>query len=161
MPHRDHISKQLNRILSSSVLNGSESLCRLLSYLAKHALEHPGVPLKEYQIATEVLGRSGDFDPQLDSVVRVQAGRLRSKLAEYYAGEGAEDQFVIELPKGAYLLSVHQRAADVAAESDSLGQRPRTDGRARQVHRDGLARAVRHPEPGGDRGRGQGGAGAR
>ena len=124
MPHRDHISKQVDRILNSSVLHGSESLCRLLSYLARHALEHPGVPLKEYQIATEVLGRSAEFDPQLDSVVRVQAGRLRSKLAEYYAGEGAEDQFVIELPKGAYLLSVHPRAAEVAVEPEAAAAGP-------------------------------------
>jgi hypothetical protein len=51
----------------------------------------------------------------------VQAGRLRSKLAEYYAGEGAEDPFVIELPKGAYLLSVHPRAAEVAAEPERVG----------------------------------------
>src|SRR5271163_305655 len=54
-------------------------------------LTAPGIPIKEYQIATEVLGRSTDFDPQLDSMVRVQAGRLRVKLTEYYGTDGAGD----------------------------------------------------------------------
>lgn len=98
---------QVERLINSPTLHGSESLCKLLRYLAKHALEHPGVSLKEYQIATEVFGRQPDFDPQLDSMVRVQAGRLRSKLSEYYASEGASDPVWIELPKGTYVLSFH------------------------------------------------------
>jgi hypothetical protein len=77
----------------------------LLRYLADRALDHPGVALKEYQIAIEVLGRSSDFDPQSDSSVRVQAGRLRVKLEEYYAGEGQHDSVIVELPKGSYTLT--------------------------------------------------------
>jgi hypothetical protein len=57
-----------------------------------------------------VFGRSADFDPQLDSMVRVQAGRLRVKLSEYYAGDGAEDPIIVELPKGTYVLAFHHRA---------------------------------------------------
>ncbi len=98
---------QIERLASSHTLHGSESLCKLLRYLAKHALDHPGSPLKEYQIATEVFGRQADFDPQLDSMVRVQAGRLRAKLAEYYASESADDPIWVDLPKGTYLLSFH------------------------------------------------------
>ncbi len=90
--------------MNSHTLHGSESLCKLLRYLADQALKHPGVALKEYQIATEVFGRPADFDPHLDSLVRVQAGRLRSKLFEYYASEGAEDPIIVELRKGAYTL---------------------------------------------------------
>jgi hypothetical protein len=97
-------------LVASQVLHGSESLCKLLRYLAKHALDHPGTPIKEYQIATEVFGRSADFDPQLDSMVRVQAGRLRGKLAEYYSVNGAEDAITVELPKGTYVLSFHHHA---------------------------------------------------
>ena len=67
-------------------------------------MDHPGVALKEYQIATEVLGRPAVFDPQSDSTVRVQAGRLRVKLAEYYAHEGADDPILVEIPKGSYVL---------------------------------------------------------
>ena len=73
--------QQIDNIIKSHSLRGSESLCKLLQYLAKQALYHPEAPLKEYQIATEVYGRSTDFDPQSDSTIRVQAGRLRLKLA--------------------------------------------------------------------------------
>jgi hypothetical protein len=98
---------QIEKLVASQALHGSESLCKLLRYLAKHAVEHPGASLKEYQIATEVFGRQADFDPQLDSMVRVQAGRLRTKLAEYYASEGSGDETWVELPKGTYVLSFH------------------------------------------------------
>jgi hypothetical protein len=101
--------EQINRLVASHALHGSESLCKLLRYLAKHAVEHPGSPIKEFQIATEVFGRSADFDPQLDSMVRVQAGRLRSKLAEFYNADGLEDDIIVELPKGTYVLSFHHR----------------------------------------------------
>jgi hypothetical protein len=74
--------QQIDNIIKSHSLRGSESLCKLLQYLAKQALDHPDAPLKEYQIATEVFGRPANFDPQSDSTIRVQAGRLRLKLAE-------------------------------------------------------------------------------
>ena len=77
MLEREQRLAEIEKLVSSHVLHGSESLCKLLRYLAKHALDHPGTPIKEYQIATEVFGRSDDFDQQLDSMVRVQAGRLR------------------------------------------------------------------------------------
>ncbi len=108
---RDQYLEQIDRLVSSHVLHGSESLCKLLRYLAMHALTHPGVPLKEYEIATEVFHRPADFDPQLDSTIRVQAGRLRLKLAEYYGAEGAEDPILVDLPKGGYVLGFHQRTA--------------------------------------------------
>ena len=96
--------QQIDRIIKSHSLRGSESLCKLLQYLAKQSLDHPDAPLKEYQIATEVYGRHADFDPQSDSTIRVQAGRLRLKLAEYYATEGASDSIVVKIPKGSYHL---------------------------------------------------------
>jgi len=102
-PGRPEISTEINKLVSSETLHGSESLCKLLRYLTQHALEHPGTPLKEYQIATEVFGRPADFDPHLDSTIRVQAGRLRLKLTEYYGSEGAEDPVIVELPKGTYV----------------------------------------------------------
>jgi hypothetical protein len=107
---RAAIQAQIEKLANSSVLHGSESLCKLLRYVARHALDHPGAPLKEYQIATEVFGRQDDFDPQVDSMVRVQAGRLRTKLAEYYNGDyAAEDPVLVELPKGTYVLAFHPR----------------------------------------------------
>ncbi len=110
MSEREQLLEQINRLVGSHALHGSESLCKLLRYLAKHAVDHPGTPIKEFQIATEVFGRSPDFDPQLDSMVRVQAGRLRSKLTEYYGADGLEDPILVELPKGTYVLSFHHRS---------------------------------------------------
>jgi hypothetical protein len=101
--------QHLEKIARSPALHGSESLCRLLHYLGEHALSHPGEHLKEYQIATEIFGRPADFNPQSDSTVRVQVGRLRNKLAEYYSGDGADDPIVVDLPKGSYAISFHHR----------------------------------------------------
>lgn len=111
VPDKAHYRGQIEKLLSSHTLHGSESLCKLLRHLADQALEHPGAPPKEYQIATEVFGRPSNFDPHLDSTVRVQAGRLRGKLAEYYATEGAEDSILVDFPRGTYALTFHGRAA--------------------------------------------------
>jgi hypothetical protein len=107
---------QIDNIIKSHSLRGSESLCKLLQYLAKQSLSHPDAPLKEYQIATEVYGRPADFDPQSDSTIRVQAGRLRLKLAEYYAGEGVTDPIIVKIPKGSYHLTFEPRIADPKAQ---------------------------------------------
>ena len=104
---REQCFQQIERLTKSHILHSSESLCKLLRYLAEHSLDHPGIALKEYQIATEVLGRPAGFDPQSDSTVRVQAGRLRVKLAEYYAHEGIDDPILVEIPKGSYALTFH------------------------------------------------------
>jgi hypothetical protein len=114
LTERDQYLGEIDKLVNSHVLHGSESLCKLLRYLAKHVLDHPGLPIKEYQIATEVFGRSTDFDPQLDSMVRVQAGRLRVKLTEYYGSDGADDPITVELPKGTYVLAFHHRMAGPA-----------------------------------------------
>jgi hypothetical protein len=108
---RDECFQQIDKLIKSHSLHSSESLCKLLRYLAEHSLDHPGIALKEYQIATEVLGRPSGFDPQSDSTVRVQAGRLRVKLAEYYAHEGPNDPILVEIPKGSYALTFHARVA--------------------------------------------------
>jgi hypothetical protein len=59
--------------------------------------------LKAYTIAVEALGRGENFDPQTDPIVRVEAVRLRRALAAYYAGPGAHDPLIIELPRGRYV----------------------------------------------------------
>jgi hypothetical protein len=131
---REQCFQQIERLTNSHSLRGSESLCRLLRYLAEHSLDHPGVALKEYQIATEVLGRPAGFDPQSDSTVRVQAGRLRLKLHEYYAHEGADDPIIVEVPKGSYSLSFHLRSVpDLVPHALVMDQQP------------GPARAARLP----------------
>lgn len=106
---RQHFLGAIDRLVKSQALHSSESLCKLLRYLAEHSLQNPGAAIKEYQIATEVFGRPADFDPHSDSAIRVQAGRLRAKLADYYATEGAGDPIVVELAKGSYALAFHHR----------------------------------------------------
>jgi hypothetical protein len=119
MSEHDQLSKQIDVLVSSNTLHGSESLCKLLRYLAHHALQDPNGRVKEYQIATEVFGRRPDFDPQSDSMIRVQAGRLRAKLSEYYSGEGANDAIIVELPKGTYHLQSHHRTAADSKERNA------------------------------------------
>ena len=118
---RSQFQAELEKLVASHALHGSESLCKLLRYLGKQAIDHPGVPVKEYQIATEVYGRQADFDPQLDSMVRVQAGRLRAKLAEYYNTEGATDRVVVELPKGSYAVAFHERTTVAHGNGSAAG----------------------------------------
>ena len=110
---RGAILAEIEKLTSSSVLHGSESLCNLLRFLAEQTLDHPGSTVKEYQIATEVFGRAANFDPRLDSTVRVQTGRLRSKLAEYYAGGGTVDRVIVEIPRGSYHVIFHYREPEV------------------------------------------------
>jgi hypothetical protein len=111
--------EQVDRILHSHALQGSESLRKLLSYLAARAIEHPGEQVKEAQIASDVFGRSDDFDPRIDSTVRVQAARLRSKLLEYYSTEGASDAVTVEIPKGNYIVSfARQKPRGAAAPAE-------------------------------------------
>ncbi|MGA3185514.1 MAG: helix-turn-helix domain-containing protein [Bryobacteraceae bacterium] len=106
---------EVDKIVNSDLLRGSESLCHLLEFLASHSIDEHGGSVKEYQIATEVFGRPADFDPRLDSTVRVQTSRLRAKLAEYYAGPGAQDEVIVEIPRGAYSVAVHTRATPAEA----------------------------------------------
>ncbi|MBV8857989.1 MAG: hypothetical protein JOZ02_13735 [Acidobacteria bacterium] len=93
---------QLEKVLQSRTLQNSESLKAFLRYVVEKSVDDEAVLLKEYTIATEVFGRNSDYDPRIDSVVRVQAGRLRTKLQEYYTTEGKGDPIVIDLPKGHY-----------------------------------------------------------
>jgi hypothetical protein len=120
----EQFSQQVDRIVKSHSLRGSESLARLLQYCAKQSVEHPDELLKEYQIAREVYGRGPDFDPQSDSCVRVQAKRLRLKLAEYYTTEGAGDPIVVTIPKGSYHLVFETKPSDPDSHIARLAQKP-------------------------------------
>lgn len=94
--------EQLEKVLQSRTLQNSGSLKAFLRFVVEKTIADEEAQLKEYTIATEVFGRNSDYDPRIDSVVRVQAGRLRTKLQEYYATEGKSDRIVIDLPKGHY-----------------------------------------------------------
>ncbi|MGD0912031.1 MAG: helix-turn-helix domain-containing protein [Terracidiphilus sp.] len=113
---------EIDRLVRSPHLSGSEALCKLLQFLAQHTLNSPEDHLKEYEIATQVFGRPSDFDPQADSGVRVQVGRLRTKLAEYYQSAGANDPIQVEVPKGSYSLSFRQRVVPAALDSPEASE---------------------------------------
>lgn len=100
---------QVDRILTSKGFSGSDPMRNMLLYLASKAAEHPGEAVKEFELATGALGKSSSYDPRTDSTVRVVASRLRSKLVEYYAEEGAHDPLIVSIPKGSYLLATTQR----------------------------------------------------
>ena len=124
----DEVIRQMDRVAESSGFAGSDSIRRVFVFLAKTAAERPGKPVKEYELATVALGRETSYDPRTDSTVRVIAGRLRAKLAEYYLREGASDAIVFELPKGSYALSVTRRSL--------AGSQPPGAGRPSQASRE-------------------------
>jgi adenylate cyclase len=99
----DEVRAQIERILCSQTLSGSDQLKRLLRLVVERTLDGQPELLKEYSLGLDVFQRPPDYDPKVDPIVRVQAGRLRSKLIEYYASEGAHDSLVIRIPKGAYV----------------------------------------------------------
>jgi len=97
------IQQQLNRILSSDSFIKSPQLSRFLRFCIERMLLGRQDELKEQVLGVEVFRRSSSFDPRVDPIVRVEARRLRSKLDEYYAGEGRFDPLVIYFQRGDYV----------------------------------------------------------
>ncbi len=113
---------ELERVLRSETFRNSDALRNLLSYLGEKSLADPGEDLKEYTIGVEACGKPQSYDPQRDASVRVQVGRLRQKLEEYYKGEGSSDPLVLELPKGRFTVLFHKAAADARAARPGWGR---------------------------------------
>jgi len=145
---REQKLEQLEKVLHSRTLQNSESLKAFLRFVVEKTLDDQGAQLKEYTIATEVFGRNSDYDPRIDSVVRVQAGRLRTKLQEYYTTEGRGDSVVIDLPKGHYYPVFTCPRPDPAPEPLPLAATapaaaPATNGHAAPPAPDAHAEAAR------------------
>ena len=100
------INECLAKILSSPIFAKAERQQRFLSYIMAETLEGRAEKLKGYAIGVEVFDREPSFDPAIDAIVRVEAVRLRSKLREYYDGEGCADPVRFELPKGNYAIHI-------------------------------------------------------
>jgi tetratricopeptide (TPR) repeat protein len=114
---------ELERVLASAEFRGSERRARLLRYLVEKAIA--GEPVKEYIIGVDVFDKSPDYDPRIDPIVRVEMGRVRTKLADYYAGEGKSNRERLEFPKRSYTPTL------VAAEpAGNLASKPRPGVRA-------------------------------
>src|SRR5436305_424970 len=112
----DVASAQVDRVLNSAALRNAEVLRRLLKYLAEKSLAGQADQLKEYSVGIDALGKPESYDPRQDSVVRIQIGRLRHKLSDYYLTEGKDDPIVLELPKGHFKLTWQARAVAAAPE---------------------------------------------
>jgi TolB-like protein len=110
IPEAD-IRAEVERVLASRGFASAGRLSRLLRYVVDKTLANEADQLKEYAVGVEVFDRDERYDPRLDSIVRVEAGRLRSRLDEYYNGEGVGSPIRITLPRGGYLAHFEMRAA--------------------------------------------------
>lgn len=122
-PDAAEVRAALDHVLASPAFINAGRLSRMLRFVVERTLDGQGDQLKEYLLGVEVFDRSSDYDPRLDSIVRVEARRLRAKLAEYYDAEGATDAVRIRLGKGGYLPTFER--VEAATASSPIGRRGR------------------------------------
>ena len=99
----DEIRQQIARMKANEVFASAGRVTDMLEYCVERVLSDTSHDLKEYALGVDVFGRGASFDPKTDAIVRVTAGKLRSKLAEYYQNGGSGDTIHIEFPKGTYV----------------------------------------------------------
>lgn len=109
----DMLKDALNRVLESRLFRVAPRQSQFLRYV--FAMTMTGFAPKETLIGVEVYGRPADYDPKADSIVRVEANRLRTRLREYYNGPGSQDPIRIQLTKGAYACTFEVDVPAVAA----------------------------------------------
>lgn len=123
LPHRTNectapeIQAALTRVSQSGLFLRSRQLQRMLRFLVEETLAGRGERLKEYVLGVELFGRPNSYDPRLDSLVRVEARRLRTVLDQYYAGEGSSDPVIIDLAKGSYAPCFRRRILDTSPDT--------------------------------------------
>jgi len=94
--------RELQAVLDSGIFNRAPNLAQVLTYVCTQYFEGAAQQIKEYNIAVEALGRPAAFDQKRDSIVRVEAHRLRKRLREYYETDGVGHPVRIEIPPGQY-----------------------------------------------------------
>jgi adenylate cyclase len=104
------IQDELSVVLESVLFAHAERLGRFLKFVVDETLDGRADHLNQYAIAIDVFDRDETFDPTIDAIVRVEAGRLRSKLLEYYDELGRDDPIRIELPKRSYAATFARRS---------------------------------------------------
>jgi tetratricopeptide (TPR) repeat protein len=123
LPQLTEVRAQVARMTASTVFATSPQLRAFLVFVVEAVLRGQDKRLKGYTIGVEVLRRDINFDPQLDPIVRVEATRLRRAIERYYAGPGAQDTILIDLPRGGYAPRIRWRdsvAAAVSPEAERL-----------------------------------------
>jgi TolB-like protein len=113
-PTPDEVRAQLDRILASETFATATRLRRFLRYVVERSLAGEHEQLKEYVVGVEVFDRDDAYDPRIDAIVRVEAGRLRAKLDDYEQGAGAADAVRIRIPRGSYAPVFERRQIEVA-----------------------------------------------
>ena len=114
------IRKELGRIVNSWEFYASRRMRDVLTFLVEETLADRGPEIKAYKIATEVLDRPSDFDPQTDAVVRVVVGKLRKRLDKFYSLRGALGPVKISIPVGNYMAAFELCEEDPAAQSHQV-----------------------------------------
>ena len=118
-PPPDAVRLQLGRLLASDGFANADRMSRFLRYVVERTLAGEADQLKEYAIGIDVFDRNEAYDPRMDSIVRVEAARLRSKIDEYYNQTGVDDPILIRLRRGSYIPVFEGRSARPSAVSDA------------------------------------------
>jgi adenylate cyclase len=110
----DDIRQQLQKILASPEFQRAPMLCDFLRFVVQRTVAGRGQEIKGYTVATEAMGRKADFDADKDTIVRIQAARLRRALERYYLTIGGQDPVRIDIPKGTYVPTFHPATGEEA-----------------------------------------------
>ncbi|WP_097142473.1 hypothetical protein [Rhizobium subbaraonis] len=117
------VRNALARILQSPDFDATPRSRRFLTYIVEETLGGRAERIKAFSIATDVFGRGADFDAHSDPIVRLEAGRLRRALEQYYQRAGSEDPVVISIPKGAYVPVFQPRVVLPANQPGAAAER--------------------------------------
>jgi hypothetical protein len=109
---------ELKAVLESRGFTRAPTLANLLAYLCEKMFAGESSQIKEYSIGVEVFHRGPDFDQETDSIVRVEANRLRRRLSEFYEHDGAQHSLRIVIPVGQYVPKFERTLAPAVAERD-------------------------------------------
>lgn len=108
---------ELDRVLASPSFAKSPRLCSLLRFIVAHSLKGDHVNLTEQQIGIHVFGRTPGYNSSEDTIVRVTVRQLRQRLDLYYSGEGAKNEFRIDIPKGGYIAALDRQESGPVPEA--------------------------------------------
>ncbi len=121
------VRSELDKLLAHTSFSASERQKSFLRFVVEKRLANRPEEVKEVLIATEVYGRASSYDPQVDAIVRVDAGRIRGKLGKYYEGDGASSPIRISIPRGSYYPEIVLIKEDVPQVVEPVPEvRPRT-----------------------------------
>lgn len=135
--------EELNNVLASRTFQNAPALSKLLQYICNKHLDGHGDSVNEWSIALDALGRNSDFDPEKDSIVRVELHLLRKRLADFYASEGGHHTIRICLPKGRYVPRYElANTAETAGQNATEQKSERSARRGLRVSRRALMLAT-------------------